>query len=149
MTYGRTPLVTGLLGYGGLIPFAGLAALSLIEPQHGVMYRGALLLYGAIILSFVGAVHWGVALVHPGLTERERNAEFRWSVIPALIGWLTYVFTPFAAVLLLLFGFVLQYWADVRSAKTIQWPGWYLTLRRRLTIVVSACLLIGVIPTIL
>lgn len=140
----RTPLVPALLGYGGLIPFIGLAALSVIEPQHGLMYRGALLLYGAVILSFVGAVHWGIAIVYPNLKESERNAEYCWSVIPALIGWVTYIFTPFAAVLLLLLGFALQYWIDIRSAQRIKWPGWYLMLRKRLTIVASVCLVIGV-----
>ena len=146
MSYERTPLVAGLLGYGGLIPFAGLAVLSIIEPQHGVMYRGALLFYGAVILSFVGAVHWGVALLCSDLSDRERNEEYGLSVIPALIGWMTYLLMPFAAVLLLLLGFAFQYVVDIRSARRIPWPAWYLTLRKRLTTIASCCLVIGIAP---
>lgn len=141
----KTPVVPRLLGYGGLIPFVGLAALSIVEPHHGVMYRGALLLYGAVILSFVGAIHWGVALINAGMNERERNAEYCWSVVPALMGWITCIFSPLGAMLILVVGFVLQFWIDVRSAQRIQWPSWYLVLRTRLTAVASLCLVIGVI----
>lgn len=142
----KMPLMPGLLAYGGLIPFIGLAALSLMEPQHGLLYRGALLLYGAVILSFVGAVHWGVAMVDSHLNESERNAEYAWSVIPALIGWVTYIFAPLMSALLLILGFVLQYWVDIRSARKIEWPSWYLPLRVRLTTVAIICLAMGTIP---
>ncbi len=142
----QMPLSAALLGYGGLLPFIGLAVLSNMEPMHGVMYRGALLLYGAVILSFVGAVHWGVALVDPRLNERQRNALYGWSVIPALIGWIAYVFAPIAAALMLVLGFVLQYWRDLKCAGSVSWPSWYLALRLRLTLVACVFLLVGVIP---
>lgn len=146
MTANQMPVVPGLLGYGGLIPFIGLGILSNVEPQHAMMYRGALLLYGAVILSFVGAVHWGIALVDPRLSDRARNAAYLFSVIPALIGWITYIFAPVSAVLVLVLGFILQYWFDLKSAQTIQWPGWYLPLRLRLTVVASVFLMVGVLP---
>jgi hypothetical protein len=104
------------------------------------------LLYGAVILSFVGAVHWGIAMVDPHLNESERNAEYVWSVIPALIGWVTYIFAPLMSALLLILGFVLQYWVDIRSARKIEWPSWYLPLRVRLTTVAIICLAMGIIP---
>lgn len=144
----QMPLAVALMGYGGLIPFIGLALLSNAEPLHGVMYRGALLLYGAVILSFVGAVHWGVALVDPQLNGRDRSALYIWSVIPALIGWCSYIFAPIAAALMLILGFVFQYWRDLRWARMVSWPGWYLALRLRLTIVASVFLLVGVLPLV-
>jgi len=47
------------LGYGGLIPFIVLAPASLLDHHHGWTWSDALYGYGAIILSFVGALHWG------------------------------------------------------------------------------------------
>ena len=57
------PPLASLMGVGGLIPFfvcAG-AAHSGVAPWAGL----ALIIsgiYGAVILSFVGAVHWGLAM---------------------------------------------------------------------------------------
>jgi hypothetical protein len=52
------------LGYGGLIPFIGLG-LS-VHFTHDPNLQGLLLkanaLYGASIVSFLGAIHWGIAL---------------------------------------------------------------------------------------
>ena len=49
------------LGIAGLIPFAAGAALALLSDDAAAA-RAALLAYGAVILSFLGAVHWGLAL---------------------------------------------------------------------------------------
>jgi mannose/fructose/N-acetylgalactosamine-specific phosphotransferase system component IIC len=55
----NTPLPK-LLGYAGAIPLIGLALLAhMLANQQDVM-RHALLGYGACIVSFVGAVHWGI-----------------------------------------------------------------------------------------
>ena len=145
MRQNTMPGAVGLLGYGGLIPFVGLAILSIAEPAHGIMYRGALLLYGAVILSFVGAIHWGAAMLVETLSDQTRRACFVWSVVPALIGWCTYILSPLAAALILVLGFLLQYWRDAVTAAAIHWPGWYLPLRIRLTVVACASLLVGVL----
>ena len=50
------------LGYGGLIPFLALTPASLLDHQHGAVWSDALYAYGAIILSFIGALHWGLAM---------------------------------------------------------------------------------------
>ena len=54
------------LGYGGLLPFGALALL-LLDGARSALWWPALLAYGAVILSFVGALHWGFAMVLPGL----------------------------------------------------------------------------------
>ena len=80
----RVPAAARLLGLGGLIPFFGLALLSLAGERWA---RMPLLFYGASILSFLGAVHWGAAL-------RSDEAEARWDwprlvlgVLPSLLAW--------------------------------------------------------------
>ena len=144
MRQSSMPTAVGMLGYGGLIPFIGLATLANIEPSHGPLYRGALLLYGAVILSFVGAIHWGVAMMVTDLNDQDRRAAYVWSVIPALMAWMTYILSPITAALVLVLGFLLQYWRDATLARKIAWPVWYLPLRIRLTLVAILSLFVGI-----
>ena len=52
-----------VLGYGGLVPFVSLALLVWLTPQPVARFLVAMqLAYGAMILCFVGAVHWGRSL---------------------------------------------------------------------------------------
>ncbi|GAB0497214.1 hypothetical protein MMPV_008538 [Pyropia vietnamensis] len=60
------PTTPFLLGIGGLIPFATAAGLSWSAPPAvAAMATSAGIAYGATILSFLGGVHWGVALTTP------------------------------------------------------------------------------------
>lgn len=145
MRQNTLPVSVGLLGYGGLIPFIVMAILSIAEPAHGIIYRGALLLYGAVILSFVGAIHWGAAMFATELSNKTRRACYLWSVVPALMGWSTYILAPVPSAMLLVLGFLLQYWRDLSIREAVAWPGWYLPLRVRLTMVASASLFLGIL----
>jgi hypothetical protein len=139
------PSTVAWLGYGGLIPFVALLPASFLDPHHGVVWRDALYGYGAIILSFVGALHWGVAMSLPGLSERQRSRCFAWSVVPALIAWPAFLFSPLFAAPLLVFGFLVHYLQDRRLARQALLPEWYLPLRLRLTSVAVLCLLGGML----
>ena len=80
------------LGYGGLIPFVGLAlAIWLLDPAGRALSASALLGYGAIILSFLGAIHWGFVM-------RDATAQPRiwlvWSVTPSLMAWVALLLNP-------------------------------------------------------
>ena len=93
-------LATGL-GFGGLVPFVGLAILAWIPPVTlSSWFAGTLLgpgfavagqvqhmlsVYAVAILSFVGALHWGFVLAGPGAA---RATGLVWSVLPALYGWI-------------------------------------------------------------
>jgi hypothetical protein len=77
------------LGLSGLIPFAACAAGVFIGPEG---WRGfalvALIGYGAVILAFLGAVHWGLALAATAEAEtRQARTRLTLGVAPALIGW--------------------------------------------------------------
>lgn len=43
---------------------------------------GTLRAYGSVILSFVGALHCGFAMLMDRITARKRNAASVWSVVP-------------------------------------------------------------------
>lgn len=138
------PRTVAWLGYGGLLPFLALTPASLLDHHHGVVWSDALYAYGAIILSFIGALHWGLAMSLPELTERQRSACFAWSVVPALIAWPAVLFSPPLAAPLLVVGFIAHYLQDRRLARQAKLPGWYLPLRLRLSSVAVVCLIAGV-----
>jgi hypothetical protein len=139
------PPLVAALGYGGLLPFVALAAASVLDTDAdadaALRWQSALLAYGAVILSFVGALHWGFAISASGLTERQRNVCFVWSVIPALLAWSTFFLTPSIASMLLAAGFLAHYLQDRRLIRQTDLPCWYLPLRLRLTVVACISLL--------
>ena len=131
------------LGYAGLIPFVVLAPASLLDAHHGITWSDALFAYGAVILSFVCALHWGFAMALPGLDDARRRRTMLWSVVPSLIAWPALLLVPSDAAVLLVLGFVLHYVQDRRLARQAALPDWYLPLRRQLSIVACVCLALG------
>lgn len=137
------PRIVAWLGYGGLVPFLLLATGSLVDHHHGALWNQALAAYGAIILSFVGALHWGLAMTLQQLSDLQRSAWYAWSVVPALVAWPAMLMSPRIAAPLLVAGFIAHYWQDRRLANQATLPGWYLPLRLRLSTVACVCLIAG------
>lgn len=139
------PAVAAVLGVAGLLPFVAASAALLFEsPAPRTIALTALLVYGAVILGFMGAIHWGLAL---RLEAHLRDAKARWfsvSVVPALVGWMAALMglleKPVFALLLLAAGFMFAYVVDVKSVRANIAPRWYLRLRRPLTTAVLLCL---------
>jgi Protein of unknown function (DUF3429) len=80
-------VIGGLLG---LLPFWGLAFADLWATGDWVFSVSAHLVnYAALILTFVGAIWWGIALNAPhglfGLASR--GFLFGWSLVPCLLAW--------------------------------------------------------------
>ncbi|ATR83083.1 DUF3429 domain-containing protein [Pseudomonas sp. HLS-6] len=137
------PRHVALLGYGGLLPFIGLALLLPFSLEYRPLWSVALVTYGAVILSFVGALHWGFAMTVQDLSAEQRRDRFIWSVIPALVAWAATLLPVSWGCLLLIVGFVAHYWQDRQLFRVISLPVWYLPMRLRLTSVASLCLLLG------
>lgn len=131
------------LGYGGLLPFAGLAALVILEPSHGAFWSMALSAYGAVILSFVGALHWAFAMLLPGLSPGQRRYRYVWSTVPALMGWIGLLLTPITGSMVLVLGFIAHLLHDRHLVQQVTLPAWYWPLRLRLT--AGACLALGAV----
>lgn len=140
------PLFALILGLGGLVPFVGLALASIVDPLRMSIWVASCMSYGAIILSFVGALHWAFAMTASELTDRRRRATYGWSVVPALIGWAGILVLPFwawATAIILVTGFWMHYLQDRRLARLIALPGWYLPLRMILTSVATISILVS------
>lgn len=139
------PVTALLLGLGGLIPFVGLAAASLldVETAREPLWRASVMSYGAVILSFVGALHWAFAMTASEMTGPERRGSFTWSVVPALVAWGALLALPFsvlACAAILVACFWAHYLRDRRLARRIDLPLWYLPLRLMLTTIASLSL---------
>lgn len=115
------------LGGGGLVPFAILPAVIWLLPSFELAAQQALLAYGAVILSFLGAVHWGIALTAP------RWPVLAWSVAPALIGWISLALSPGLGLATQLLGLVACLVKDRQAVEAGSMPGWYGRLRVFLT----------------
>ena len=75
------------LGYAGLIPFVSGALGVWVAPSGWRPFvMTALLDYAAVILAFMGAIHWGLAMRAQASDERAK-LQLGLSVIPALLGW--------------------------------------------------------------
>lgn len=127
------PLPALLLGAGGLLPFVGLALLAAAGPVASHVYwLTALSYYGAVILAFVGALHWAYA-VKRGAEGREAWLQYGASVLPALLAWLSLLFPVWTA-LRLQAGALLACYAFDRAMQRIDpVPPWFLRLRAALS----------------
>ena len=139
----QPPRLAILLGYAGLIPFiSGAIGIWITPPAWRTDVLTALLHYAAVILAFMGAIHWGLAMAR----ERQDDAAHRQlglSVLPALLGWLAISsgLPALLALTLLISGFIGLYLADVHAVKLELAPRWYTALRKPLTAVVLISLL--------
>jgi hypothetical protein len=143
------PRHVSLLGYGGLLPFVGLALLIPFSVDYRPLFAMALVNYGAVILSFVGALHWGFAMTVQDMGAEQGRNRFIWSVIPALIAWIATLLPMPLGCLLLVIGFVAHLRQDRQLLRVMSLPGWYLPMRLRLTLVASVCLLLAAIVEVL
>lgn len=137
-------MLAATLGMGGLIPFVVLAWLSVRDPATQSAYRHSLLMYAASITSFVGAVHWGLAVRSAG-RAREHLLQLVWSVIPSLASWaVTASAGTSAAGLIWIAGVLVACLiVDLLFLRTRAIPGWYFALRSVLTSVASCSLVLA------
>lgn len=121
------------LGAGGLVPFVGLAiVLWLVPPEPGAWVALALVAYAALIVSFLGGIHWGVAMAR-GLATAGHLA---WGVAPSLLAWPALLMPAHAALPWLGLLLIVCYAVDRRLYAAAGLGRW-LTLRWRLSTVAA------------
>ena len=138
------PLPALVLGLGGLIPFlAGAVAVWLFEPMAARVAQDMQVAYATVILSFLGAVHWGAALGGAALGRPEGARSWGWmgwSVTPALLAWFSVMMAPESALMALMACYLAAFAVDMQAVKKGLLPLWYLSLRRVLTTGAFLCL---------
>ncbi len=131
------------LGYLGVIPFVVIAVGGMADPQI-VTDRAAFALaaYGSVILSFLGGIHWGLAISAP-TPNRPLGRRLLLSVVPALTGWASLLMAASMALLILAGAFLLMLIFDFLTAGRGESPDWYPKLRLPLTLAAVVCLILG------
>jgi hypothetical protein len=127
------------LGYAGLLPFlAGAVLVWLVRPDVHPYVALALSGYAAVILSFLGGIHWGLAMREPA----PPLPWLVWGVVPSLVAWLAMLMPASAG--LVVFGLaLLGCYAVDRRLYPRQGVAHWLTLRFRLSAVAAACCFVG------
>lgn len=126
-------------GFLGLVPF--LLALGLVTVGGGsgstLLGLQIALAWGAVILTFIAAVHWGLAL----------SGRWPWtlttivsSTLPSVVGALAVIVGGDQGIALLITGFGL-FWLFEHRHRADALPSDYLSLRRFLTVGVCALLI--------
>lgn len=128
------PRSAAVLGGAGLLPFffglgAALFGRTALQQQVGIeVFLG----YGAVILSFLGGVRWGAALVKP--TWRALSL----AVAPSLLAFGCLLLPHDLGLKFLAVGFLVVGLFDVTRGVHALWPEWYRRLRLRLSVAVVA-----------
>jgi len=141
--FNQAPAAARILALGGLIPFWALA----LAPRFGInppQLQQALISYAAVILSFVGALHWGLAAARDN-TDRPLPAwrSYGWSVVPALVAWVALLLPYRDALTLLSLTFIAAMFADLRWLAGQGLPLWFVPLRTIISILVVIALYIA------
>ncbi|WP_258240055.1 DUF3429 domain-containing protein [Pseudidiomarina homiensis] len=122
------------LGYAGLIPFLAFTLGGLLDvyADHAVRL---FVIYSALILSFLGGIHWGVAMQ----SEASPTRAFKWSMLPSIIGIVLFFAGIWVSPLSMLTVLALThlFWLNFEK-RHLSEQLWYLELRNRLTFTVVA-----------
>jgi len=123
-------------GYGYLLNETNATQLlHLLEPlQIG---------YGASILSFLGAIHWG--LEWAGYGGYQGYKRYAIGIVAPAVAWSTILMPIEGALITQFLGFVALYYVDIRATTRGWTPPWYRTYRFILTFIVGASLVLTLI----
>ena len=128
-----------LLSILGLLPFFfGLIDL-LLNKNNLFFVINLPKYYGSIILTFLGAVYWGIILndIHKNLmSDKVKTLIICWSIIPSLWSGLILIFSHNITIIILALCYMIVQFVDELIIKYFKFPIWYLFLRRSLTILV-------------
>lgn len=133
-----------LLSILGLLPFFfGLIDL-LLNKNNLFFVINLPKYYGSIILTFLGAIYWGIILndSHKNLIpDKVKTYIICWSIIPSLWSSLILIYNHNITIIVLAICYIIVQFVDEFVIKYFKFPIWYLFLRRLLTVMVILILL--------
>jgi len=148
-----------LFGLAGGIPYLGTSATVIyLAHQAGLATSGLIsnidpgvaltvldqaltiqVTYGAVMLSFLGALHWGMEF--SGFGGHKGYARLALGAAPILIGWPTLALQPTMALVVQWVGFTGLWYADLKATHAGWAPKWYSQYRFYLSILVGSCII--------
>lgn len=142
-TFNNRRRLAHVLGIAGLLPFVACTVLLLVLGRHNALAGPVIEVftsYSVVVLSFLGGIRWGYALLPARDGETPVHAQLlAWSVLPPLIAWAAVFMSHPAALALLLIAYCAQGVWDSFSAHTGGLPRWTAPLRIMLTVAVAIC----------
>ena len=138
------PVNARRLGAAGLLPFAAGALLVWLvrEPEAQGFVAQALSVYAALIVSFLGGIHWGLAFRH----AEPPMPLLLWGVVPSLVAWPAVLMPAWSGLVVHGVMLVACYAVD-RRLYVAEGVARWLTLRFRLSAVAALCCFIGAAGT--
>ncbi len=130
---GAPPPRALVLGYAGLVPFVlGALLVWLVHDELRPEVMRGLAAYAAVVVSFLGGIHWGLAM----RARQSPSVLLGWGVVPSLVAWPA-VWMPPGAGLVLLGAMLVACYAVDRRLYVGEGAAPWLTLRFRLSAVAS------------
>lgn len=133
------PRIALWLGWAGVAPFVAGAAGPFLGLTIAPFTGQSLLIYGAVILSFLGGIHGGLAI----RDEEPALERLVASSVPALLAWAAALAGGRGGLALLAAAFAGLLGYDIVATRRGIAPRWYAALRWPLTVVVIVLLLLG------
>ncbi|RYO92847.1 hypothetical protein DL766_006271 [Monosporascus sp. MC13-8B] len=101
--------------------------------------------YGAVIISFLGAIHWGLEYAERAPLRERTRFRYGLGMLAPAAAWPT-LMLPVEFALTAQFGaFVALYWADTHASRRGWAPSWYAPYRFVLTAIVGAAIALSLI----
>ncbi|CAD5372646.1 conserved membrane hypothetical protein [Rubrivivax sp. A210] len=127
------------LGYAGLAPFVlGAALMWLVYPEVHPYVALALSSYAAVVISFLGGIHWGMAMRH----QPPPHTLIAWGVVPSLLAWAAVMMPPASGLVIAALALLACYGVD-RRLYPLHGAAHWLTLRFRLSMLAALSCFIG------
>ena len=127
------------LGYLALLPFVlGALVVWSVRADAHAYATAALSAYAAVVVAFLGGIHWGLAMRQP----HPPSSLLTWGIVPALVACVAVVMQPYAGLVIHGVMIVACYLVD-RKVYPVQGVGAWLTLRFRLSVVASLSCFVG------
>jgi len=95
--------------------------------------------YGAVMLSFLGALHWGMEVA--GYGGHKGYQRLALGAAPILLAWPTLGLQPMTALTVQWLGFTGLWYADSKATMAGWAPRWYSQYRFYLSILVGTCVI--------
>lgn len=124
------------LGLWGLVPFVVLSScIWLVAPAWQESFARALVTYAAVILSFLGGIHWGAAA--EGDDDPQKTWRYVYAVCPSLLAWVALLCPTDSGLFLVFLGLMAAFFVDRSAYAHLRW---FVVLRAVLTAVATASL---------
>ena len=133
-----------LIGILGLLPFV-LGLVDLWINKNELIFKINLpKYYGAIILTFLGSKYWGIILNLNNIKKISNQLKVSiiiWSILPSIIAITVLIIQSSVSIIILSLGFLSCQIVDELLYNKIDFPYWYIILRRILTLIVLIILI--------